>query len=424
MIGEFGSSGKILPPSEALIIHSHGGGFVAQSSKSHEIYVRDWAVELDVPILSIDYSLAPQAPYPRALEEVFYTYCWVLKNCHLLGSTGKRIILVGDSAGSNLNLGATLKCIQLGIRKPDGLFIAYCPFLVSFVPSPARILCLMDPLLPFGFMMRCLKSYVSPSVSINAENSKRSQMLEKIANAGRDTKVYSLEPLKAKLEDRNRTEMEKNGLQNTSCLDQVSLKENSIHSTRETSATTSNSKEFLNKFVDKYVDSQSPDNKLVLQPTLHKTSSEDNLLLDVGKHMLVSRKTEKTCAAEDEGSTESASTEIKNICADSESDTVLLKNPTDEFDFDVPKDPLMSPYLASDEDLKRLPSVKVLSVEMDPCLDDCVMFAKKLKRLEVPVSLDVIKGLPHGFLNLVKVSKEADDGSKLCVKRIKELMEL
>lgn len=41
---------------------------------------------------------------------------------------------------------------------------------------------------------------------------------------------------------------------------------------------------------------------------------------------------------------------------------------------------------------------------MDPCLDDCVMFAKKLKRLKRPVTLDILKGLPHGFLNFTMVS--------------------
>lgn len=43
-----------------------------------------------------DYSLAPRAPFPRALEEVFYAYCWALKNCELLGSTAERVILVGE----------------------------------------------------------------------------------------------------------------------------------------------------------------------------------------------------------------------------------------------------------------------------------------------------------------------------------------
>lgn len=71
-----------------LLFHCHGGGFVAQSSRSHEVYLREWSKSLDVPILSVDYSLAPQAPFPRALEEVLYAYCWALKNCALLGTTG------------------------------------------------------------------------------------------------------------------------------------------------------------------------------------------------------------------------------------------------------------------------------------------------------------------------------------------------
>lgn len=40
---------------------------------------------------------------------------------------------------------------------------------------------------------------------------------------------------------------------------------------------------------------------------------------------------------------------------------------------------------------------------MDPCLDDCIMMAKKLKALGIPTGLDVLPGLPHGFLSFVKV---------------------
>lgn len=160
MIGEAAQKGKVEPPSKGLLIHCHGGGFVAQSSKSHECYLRGWAKALNVPILSIDYSLAPAAPYPRALEEVLYAYCWALKNCQLLGSTGGTIIAAGDSAGANLLLATSLKCIQLGLPLPKGLFIAYVPTLIDFVSSPARLLCMMDPLLPFGFLLRCLKGIV------------------------------------------------------------------------------------------------------------------------------------------------------------------------------------------------------------------------------------------------------------------------
>lgn len=68
-----------------------------------------------------------------------------------------KIIVIGDSAGGNLILGLTIKCITEGIRPPDGLFLAYVPVIVSIIPSPARLLCLMDPLLPLGFLTGCLR---------------------------------------------------------------------------------------------------------------------------------------------------------------------------------------------------------------------------------------------------------------------------
>ncbi|KAK2088587.1 hypothetical protein P7K49_034494 [Saguinus oedipus] len=73
------------PRSRSLVVHFHGGGFVAQTSKSHEPYLKSWAQELGAPIISIDYSLAPEAPFPRALEECFFAYCWAVKHCALLG---------------------------------------------------------------------------------------------------------------------------------------------------------------------------------------------------------------------------------------------------------------------------------------------------------------------------------------------------
>ena len=56
-------------PSKYLILHCHGGGFIAHSSKSHEIYLKPWAKELKIPIVSIDYSLSPENQFPRASEE-------------------------------------------------------------------------------------------------------------------------------------------------------------------------------------------------------------------------------------------------------------------------------------------------------------------------------------------------------------------
>ena len=41
-----------------------------------QVYLRDWARDVGVPILSVDYSLAPQAPYPAAMHECFFAYVW------------------------------------------------------------------------------------------------------------------------------------------------------------------------------------------------------------------------------------------------------------------------------------------------------------------------------------------------------------
>ncbi|XP_042290776.1 lipase, hormone-sensitive a [Thunnus maccoyii] len=147
------------PRSPWLLIHFHGGGFVAQTSRSHENYLRSWSKELNVPVLSVDYSLSPEAPFPRALEECFYAYCWALKNCHLLGSTAERVCLAGDSAGGNLCITVSMKAISSGIRVPDGIMAAYPATLLTTDASPSRLLTLIDPLLPLGVLTKCLNAY-------------------------------------------------------------------------------------------------------------------------------------------------------------------------------------------------------------------------------------------------------------------------
>lgn len=142
--------------SSTLIIHCHGGGFVAQSSNSHLVYLKTWAKNAGAPIVSVDYSLAPEAPYPRALHETFYAYLWAIQNAHLLGSTAEKVIVAGDSAGGLLLTGVILLCIELNIRVPDGALLVYTPQLLEPSISPARLLSLCDPLIPYPALAACL----------------------------------------------------------------------------------------------------------------------------------------------------------------------------------------------------------------------------------------------------------------------------
>ncbi len=153
---------EVQPKSRAIFFHLHGGGFIAQTSKSHETYLRKWSRDNGVPILSVDYSLAPEAPYPRALEEIFYAYCWMQRNLDVLGTTGEFVLIGGDSAGGNFSAGITIKCLTLGLRAPDAMLLMYPSLLCQMYPSPSRMVCLFDPMVMFPFLLRCLNAYSDP----------------------------------------------------------------------------------------------------------------------------------------------------------------------------------------------------------------------------------------------------------------------
>lgn len=56
---------------------------------------------------------------------------------------------------------------------------------------------------------------------------------------------------------------------------------------------------------------------------------------------------------------------------------------------------------------------------LDPMLDDSVMFAKRLKSIDQPVTLCVVDDLPHGFLSLSQLSRETREAANICVERIR-----
>ena len=62
-------------------------------------------------------------------------------------------------AGANLVTSVCLRAIDTNIRLPDSLVVAYPPYRIQNMPSPSRILCLMDPLLPIGVLQSCIQAY-------------------------------------------------------------------------------------------------------------------------------------------------------------------------------------------------------------------------------------------------------------------------
>lgn len=143
---------------EDIIIHVHGGAFVATSSTSHENYLRRWSEECNISIISIDYSLSPEAVFPQALNEVYQSYLWIVYDS---GIKIKRIILAGDSAGGNLITSLTSLLIITNKRLPDLLLEIYPAVNLSLRSIyPSLLKSFNDIILPCGLLKNCLSMYL------------------------------------------------------------------------------------------------------------------------------------------------------------------------------------------------------------------------------------------------------------------------
>jgi acetyl esterase len=86
----------------AVLVYLHGGGWVAGSVDTHDPFCRLLSQEAGIIILSVDYRLAPEHPFPAALDDALDAYRWALEHVGDFGGDPKRLALGGDSAGANL----------------------------------------------------------------------------------------------------------------------------------------------------------------------------------------------------------------------------------------------------------------------------------------------------------------------------------
>ena len=85
-----------------VVLFIHGGGFVIGSLDGYDSLCAETARTLDLPVVSIDYRLAPEAPFPAAPEDSIATARWIATSPEALGLTVTGLIPAGDSAGGNL----------------------------------------------------------------------------------------------------------------------------------------------------------------------------------------------------------------------------------------------------------------------------------------------------------------------------------
>uniref|UniRef100_A0AAY5KT65 Hormone-sensitive lipase n=1 Tax=Esox lucius TaxID=8010 RepID=A0AAY5KT65_ESOLU len=530
-----GMKTKRSPPSRWLVVHYHGGGFVAQTSKSHEPYLKSWSQELGVPILSVDYSLAPEAPFPRALEECFYAYCWAIKNHQLLDSppfsdtdsppfsdtdsppfsdtdsppfsvsdsppfsfsdtdsppfsvsdsppfsfsdtdsppfsvsdsppfsvsdsppfsvsdsppfsvsdssplfsgwTGENVCLAGDSAGGNLCITTSMRAASHGVRMPDGVVAAYPAILLTAYASPSRLLTLFDPLLPLSVLTRCLSAYAGEE----AQAEKQVEKVSTLSMVRRDT-ASLLTHIKQgasnwihSLLDPTRADTTNLATTDVSSSVRKSVSEASIVSPHsdppvppEQASGFSLRKEPLKSHTCQDLASHanstpaSPSSAHDAMVFPECTPEEVSFFLSEEEEVFISEALSSVAIPPPEGE-EGVELEhprefplgFEPLRSEKLAEMKLATSP-------VVRNPYMSPLLAPDNMLRGLPPIHLVACALDPMLDDSVMFAKRLRNVNQPVTLCVVDDLPHGFLSLSQLSRETREAANVCVNRIKDV---
>ncbi len=98
--GSIPGSLRSCPP---VTMYFHGGGFAVGDLDTHDGTARDHAVAAQTLVVSVDYRLAPEHPYPAAVEDVWAATRWVADNAGRFGADASRLAVAGDSAGGTLS---------------------------------------------------------------------------------------------------------------------------------------------------------------------------------------------------------------------------------------------------------------------------------------------------------------------------------
>jgi acetyl esterase len=119
-------------PPYPLLLYLHGGGFVGGSLDTHDNVCAALTNRADCLTVAVDYRLAPEHPFPAALEDAYATLEWLDRHGHHLTADTDRIAVGGDSAGGNLAAATTLLA-----RDHDGPELAHQVLLYPALASHA-----------------------------------------------------------------------------------------------------------------------------------------------------------------------------------------------------------------------------------------------------------------------------------------------
>ncbi|MDB5448040.1 MAG: alpha/beta hydrolase, partial [Phenylobacterium sp.] len=122
------------PDAEAGLVYFHGGGWVAGGLGTHDGVCRRLAAASGAKLLAVDYRLAPEHPFPAAVEDALAVTAWAAAQAQALGFDSQRLGVGGDSAGAGL----AAVVAQSPSAPPLALQVLLCPILDLARESPSR----------------------------------------------------------------------------------------------------------------------------------------------------------------------------------------------------------------------------------------------------------------------------------------------
>ncbi|RSM39659.1 alpha/beta hydrolase [Amycolatopsis balhimycina DSM 5908] len=114
-----------LPEQSPLLVFFHGGGWVIGTRSSHDNAARYLAKHAGVRVLSIEYRLAPEFPFPAATEDALAAFEYAVAKASDLGADPARIAVGGDSAGGNLAAVTAQQAVRRGGPAPAFQLLIY-----------------------------------------------------------------------------------------------------------------------------------------------------------------------------------------------------------------------------------------------------------------------------------------------------------
>ena len=160
----------VAPTPSPALVYLHGGGWCLFGLDTHDRLLREYADAARLPVVAIDYALAPEHPYPAALDQAVLALEWLQTHGAAHGIDADRLALGGDSAGANLAVASTLRLREIDQhQRVRALLLNYGAWTPSLSATARQTLGTAEDMLSGAEMDAFWAAYLGPHAERQAD---------------------------------------------------------------------------------------------------------------------------------------------------------------------------------------------------------------------------------------------------------------